>query len=396
MSRRSTGGGNKAAAAAVGGDTSASGASEPAIELESQFLLRLPEEPAAALRAALRSGATNIKERLSISLKPENPADPRLRRAIVEFDSWTNMSAKLMDLPTIVESHKSIDRKSFYKTADICQMLWCKEGDPSDEDDDADNANAGGDKGKKYDPNKVEKKWVYPHGITPPMKNCRKRRFRKTLKKRYIDAPENEKEVKHLLRQDLDAVRFSFELITEDEMKQSASKQNPDQAPGKKSKKGVDQPDTAEEATVDEANIFGGEISESDEEDMHNTSNIDVDDDSNTLGGPAAAVGAGGPTASSSMQEFPAGPSTSGGAVGPTQFSSSMFGGPKPQEHIASKTERLNQEVALLRKRKLDLESNVANCDNLALLQRFKASLAQLEDELRQKEEDLDSLSMFS
>ena len=130
---------------------------------------------------------------------------------------------------------------------------------------------------------------------------------------------------------------------------------------------------------------------------MHNTSNIDVDDDSNTLGGPAAAVGAGGPTASSSMQEFPAaGPSTSGGAVGPTQFSSSMFGGPKPQEHIASKTERLNQEVALLRKRKLDLESNVANCDNLALLQRFKASLAQLQDELRQKEEDLDSLSMFS
>ena len=33
------------------------------------------------------------------------------------------MSAKLMDLPTIVESHKSIDRKSFYKTADICQVM---------------------------------------------------------------------------------------------------------------------------------------------------------------------------------------------------------------------------------------------------------------------------------
>ena len=43
MSRRSTGGGNKTAAAAVGGDASASGASEPAIELESQFLLRLPD-----------------------------------------------------------------------------------------------------------------------------------------------------------------------------------------------------------------------------------------------------------------------------------------------------------------------------------------------------------------
>ena len=100
---------------------------EPVIELENQFLLRLPEEPAAALRAALRSGAANIKERLSIQLQPENPADPRLRRGIVEFDSW-NMSAKLVDLPTIIESHKTIDRKSFYKTADIAQMLICKEG----------------------------------------------------------------------------------------------------------------------------------------------------------------------------------------------------------------------------------------------------------------------------
>ena len=77
-------------------------------------------------------------------------------------------------------------------------MLWCKEGDPSDDDDGAE-ANPAADK-KKVDQNKVEIKWVYPHGITPPLKNCRKRRFRKTLKKKYIDAPENEKEVKHLLR----------------------------------------------------------------------------------------------------------------------------------------------------------------------------------------------------
>ena len=146
-------------------------------------------------------------------MKLSIPATPRLRRAIVEFDSWTNMSAKLMDLPTVVESHKTIDRKSFYKTADICQMLWAKEGEASDDEEEeraaAAAAAAAAEKagGKKYDPNKVEKKWVYPHGVTPPLKNCRKRRFRKTLKKRYIDAPENEKEVKHLLRQDLDAVR---------------------------------------------------------------------------------------------------------------------------------------------------------------------------------------------
>jgi transcription initiation factor TFIID subunit 7 len=36
---------------------------------------------------------------------------------------------------------------------------------------------------KKKD-NKVDKKYLYPHGITPPLKNVRKRRFRKTLKKK--------------------------------------------------------------------------------------------------------------------------------------------------------------------------------------------------------------------
>ena len=65
------------------------------VELENQFILRLPSEPAAALKEALRSGSANIKERLSIQLEPEKCSqDPRLRRGIVEFDGW-NMSAKV-------------------------------------------------------------------------------------------------------------------------------------------------------------------------------------------------------------------------------------------------------------------------------------------------------------
>ena len=52
---------------------------------------------------------------------------------------------------------------------------------------------------------------------------------------------------------------------------------------------------------------------------------------------------------------------------------------------VAAKTERLSQDVFLLRKRKAELESNIRSCDNLALLQRFKASLTQLEEELRRR-----------
>ena len=51
-------------------------------------------------------------------------------------------------------------------------------------------------KKKKLDPYKVDKKYLYPHGVAPPLKNCRKRRFRKTLKKKYVEAPEIEKEVR--------------------------------------------------------------------------------------------------------------------------------------------------------------------------------------------------------
>ena len=35
-----------------------------------------------------------------------------------------------------------------------------------------------------------QKQWQYPHGLTPPMKSVRVRRFRKTKKKRFMDAPE--------------------------------------------------------------------------------------------------------------------------------------------------------------------------------------------------------------
>nr|CAD7408445.1 unnamed protein product [Timema cristinae] len=95
----------------------------------------------------------------------------------------------LVDLPTIVESLKTIDNKSFYKTADLCQLLICKEEDDQTTTDEESPA-----KTKKKDPNKVDKKFLWPHGITPPLKNVRRRRFRKTLKKKYVEAPEIEKE----------------------------------------------------------------------------------------------------------------------------------------------------------------------------------------------------------
>jgi hypothetical protein len=47
------------------------------------------------------------------------------RKGRVQFDGW-HFTSRLVDLPTVIESQKTIDSKTFYKTADICQILICK------------------------------------------------------------------------------------------------------------------------------------------------------------------------------------------------------------------------------------------------------------------------------
>ncbi len=372
------------------------------IDLENQFLVRLPEEPAAALKEAIRSGASNLKERLYIKLEPDKPNNPHLRRGQVKFDGWS-MSAKLVDLPTIIESHKTIDRKTLYKTADICQMLICKEGDPSDDDTlDEDE--------RKKDPNKVERKFIHPHGLCPPMKNCRKRRFRKTLKKKHVlEEPEIEKEVKRLFRADNEAVDVKWQLLTEEELNAG---------------KGV----SAEgkmDTNVGEQDLFGA-LSDSDEEtDGHNTSGYKMEpasegdstmygdlDSSKNLPGSTSATAVAATTGSSSATA----PSA---ATGPTEFTKDMFKPPpaaaassdqpmsaemkkeeppepKGNDAVAVKMAKVNSEIAELKKRKQEIQNNIASCPNPALQQRFKETLQKVEDELRHREMEADAFSMFS
>ncbi|NWX66860.1 TAF7 factor, partial [Promerops cafer] len=194
-------------------------------ELESQFVLRLPPEYASTVRRAVQSGNVNLKDRLTIELHADG------RHGIVRVDR-VPLAAKLVDLPCITESLKTIDKKTFYKTADICQMLVCTvDGDlypPLEEQTVTTDPKAN----KKKDKDR-EKKFIWNHGITLPLKNVRKRRFRKTAKKKYIESPDVEKEVKRLLSTDAEAVSVlpvfplthlfllsGWEVIAEDETKE--------------------------------------------------------------------------------------------------------------------------------------------------------------------------------
>ncbi|CAL1277453.1 unnamed protein product [Larinioides sclopetarius] len=222
---------------------------DPPFELESQFILRLPPTPAAALKAAVRSGVMNVEDRLSIQM------DTDMRHATVQFDKWT-LSAKVNDLPTIIESCKTLDRKIFYKTADICQIMIAQEGDAVVTDEDVSPKKKEKDKDKRY---------MLPHGMTAPLKNVRKRRFRKTLKKKYVDLPDVEKEVKRLLRTDTEALHVRYEVVNAEDEKADAKNNERGEFEGESFSLEERELSNSQAADVAEYDIFGEVLSSSEE-----------------------------------------------------------------------------------------------------------------------------------
>lgn len=87
-------------------------------------------------------------------------------------------SSKLVDLPCIIESQKTFDSRHLFKVADISQMLVVEK--PVKEESSI-------TKGPL-----VHDDYFWPHGVTPPLRHVRKRRFRKRLSKRAIEMVEEQ------------------------------------------------------------------------------------------------------------------------------------------------------------------------------------------------------------
>jgi transcription initiation factor TFIID subunit 7 len=97
---------------------------------------------------------------------------------------------------------KTWDKKSFVKSADICQMLlvFAKVADEQD--------------ARTVPlPKAVEHGYRWPHGLTPPMHDCIHRRFRKRLSK--LEIQNKEAEVERLLRADKEAISTKYEFVDE-------------------------------------------------------------------------------------------------------------------------------------------------------------------------------------
>ncbi|KAL2817452.1 TAFII55 protein conserved region-domain-containing protein [Aspergillus cavernicola] len=174
----------------VGYDSEASDTEiDPAIE--EQFILRmLPGEDCEYLQHAISERRFDKSE---FSFKPLTREG---RRAVVKIRD-KQYAAILVDLPCIVEGMKSWDRRGWYKSADICQMLLVLGLVPTEAD------------ALNYPlPAEIlrpdDKTLQYPHGLTPPLKWVRKRRFRDRISTRTIE--QVEKAVEDLIAQDEAAI----------------------------------------------------------------------------------------------------------------------------------------------------------------------------------------------
>ncbi|KAL4393455.1 hypothetical protein S83_003810 [Arachis hypogaea] len=121
--------------------------------MEEQFILRVPPSIAERIERLLNEGndASSSSEDKSLDLSFSE--DGRSGTFVIGNEHFP---ASLLDLPCVVESYKTYDDNSLIKTADIGQMIMVREsGDAA--------------------PDVIE----YRHGLTPPMRDARKRRFRR-------------------------------------------------------------------------------------------------------------------------------------------------------------------------------------------------------------------------
>ncbi|XP_044504665.1 transcription initiation factor TFIID subunit 7-like [Mangifera indica] len=118
--------------------------------MEEQFILRVPPSVAERIERLLNEDPSSGEDK---SLDLSFSENGRSGTFVIGDDHFP---VSLLDLPSVVESYKTYDDSALVKTADIGQMIVVREpGDSA--------------------PDVVE----YRHGITPPMRDARKRRFRR-------------------------------------------------------------------------------------------------------------------------------------------------------------------------------------------------------------------------
>ncbi|XP_041457430.1 transcription initiation factor TFIID subunit 7-like [Lytechinus variegatus] len=334
---------------------------EPLPEVESHLILRVPQHCAEDLKRLVQSGSQMLKDYLKI----ETHSD--MRHALVHIDDDT-FAAKVVDLPCMIESHKTLDKKTFWKTADISQMLVCNVEDaPILPDEEA-------KQGLTKKPEKVDKKFIWKHGVTPPLKNVRKRRFRKTAKKKYIEAPDVEEEVKRLLRMDSTAIKIKWEVLAEEDIKDDKNDDSMGSPP---------HGDIIHD-------MFGGDVSDTDDEmeDDEEDMDVNIEDLEDGIGVSPRVLMEGEDSRTAFSDAGMAGDDEEDNDGEDDEDSD----GGQEENELAKRLVELEGELLEQESRKKTLEESVASLDNPMLKQRFQSQLDELLADMKKKQEEVETL----
>ena len=219
--------------------------------LEEEFILRMePGEDCDYLRWAIAERKWGPANEGGVDVRMQFLVQDG-RRALISIRK-NLYAACLVDLPCVIEGMKSWDKKSWFKTADICQMLLVL--GPIKNESEAMNYPLP----KDIDP----QTWQYAHGLTPPMRYARKRRFRKRISNRTIEAVEEE--VERLLALDAECVAKNgsvyHEVVDPDRLTQ-------------------DQQDQDARDQAQDREDYGEDDAEGEDEDAEGDEDDDEDDD---------------------------------------------------------------------------------------------------------------------
>jgi len=118
--------------------------------MEEQFILRVPPSVAEKIEQVLSENPISSDDN---SMDLSFSEDGRTGTFVIGNNRFP---VSLLDLPCIIESYKSYDDSVLIKTADVGQMIMVREKD-------------------EPEPEGPE----YRHGLTPPMRDARRRRFRR-------------------------------------------------------------------------------------------------------------------------------------------------------------------------------------------------------------------------
>ena len=181
-------------------------------EIESNLILNVPENIGEKIHKLITEQKNedknnpNPKNNYSIEII-ENPSESisdvnNSRKMIFNFNGELH-PITILDLPCHIEGEKTIDYKSFYKGADICQMMYVHD-DKLKQEEDLNNFNPFTSSCDKKFPKLLwtkdpDHKYKLKHGLGKATRNIRHRRFKRKLKYNKDEILDVAKKLKNII-----------------------------------------------------------------------------------------------------------------------------------------------------------------------------------------------------